>query len=577
MKTAYLLLRVSTSKQADEGESWDLQELRGRRYADQHGIQIAKIYKEPYSGREKERPVLNQVFADIESNKQKVDYVIIPDIDRFTRGGSYWYESFKNRLLKCGVELLDVSGVIQPTRNTLETFGFEYEWSRTSPSRTSEALAAETARDEVTKILTRCIGQEINLVNQGYWTREAPLGYENKRIEDAEGKRKIILVEHPKEGIWLKTMFELRAEGVLDDPEICDRINAMGFKTRIRKRRERFSRKPIGTIGGNILTPKYLQELIVKPIYCGIVLEKWTKYKPVVAPWQGLVSIDLFNKANYGKIQITEQSDNSVMVDHGTPKRKRQRENPLYPFRFVVRCPQCRKSLLGSASRGRHGKTYSAYHCSRGHKLFRIRHKIAHETIEKFAHSLRFKPEITEAFETVAREEWHRQKAKALTLTRQSGENVVELQKEQEHLVSQFACTESPVMKKLLEKQVEDLEIKIALASDVRKKHEQDQENLNAYLARIRYIMKRPAELLLDTAHQFRLQQIWALVFDELPTYTDLLDGTPKLSVAFEVCGNSEVTKSEVVASLRSRWNLFMCQVEKGAELQLPKCTRMAS
>ncbi len=52
MKNAVLLIRVSTSKQADEGESWEVQEFKGRKFAEDHGIEISKVYKEPYSGRE---------------------------------------------------------------------------------------------------------------------------------------------------------------------------------------------------------------------------------------------------------------------------------------------------------------------------------------------------------------------------------------------------------------------------------------------------------------------------------------------------------------------------------------------
>ncbi len=291
-----LLIRVSTSKQADEGESWELQEFKGRKFAEEHGFHIAKVFKEPYSGRKQDRPVLNQIFREIEKKPGSIEAVIIPEIDRFTRGGSYWYEFFKNRLLKNGVELIDVAGVIQPVRNTLESHGFEYDWSRVSPSRTSETMAAENAREEVTKILTRTIGQQIKLVGEGYRTREAPLGFRNKKIEDEDGKKKTILVPHPQEAPWIETMFQLRAEGILSDEEICDHINALGFRTRIRKRREKFTRKPIGIIGGKQLTPKLLQKLISNPNYCAIILEKWTRYQPVKAPWSGLISIETFNR-----------------------------------------------------------------------------------------------------------------------------------------------------------------------------------------------------------------------------------------------------------------------------------------
>ena len=56
-----------------------------------------------------------------------------------TRGGSYSYEGIKKRLAACGVEMIDTYGVIQSDEeHALEHVGFEYEWSRTSPSEIAE-------------------------------------------------------------------------------------------------------------------------------------------------------------------------------------------------------------------------------------------------------------------------------------------------------------------------------------------------------------------------------------------------------------------------------------------------------
>jgi hypothetical protein len=51
--------------------------------------------------------------------------------------------------------------------------GFEYEWSRTSPSEIAETVIANTAKAEVTNILTRMIGREIELTNQGFKIRQS--------------------------------------------------------------------------------------------------------------------------------------------------------------------------------------------------------------------------------------------------------------------------------------------------------------------------------------------------------------------------------------------------------------------
>ena len=51
-----------------------------------------------------------------------------------------------------------------------------------------------------------------------------------------------------------------------------------------------------------------LQNFIKRTSYCGIICKKWTKYIPIKAKWEGIVSIDLWNRANRGKFFL-EQDD----------------------------------------------------------------------------------------------------------------------------------------------------------------------------------------------------------------------------------------------------------------------------
>src|SRR3569623_696050 len=95
-------------------------------------------------------------------------------------------------------------------------------------------------------------------------------------------------------------MFELRAAGQLTVPQIVERINAMGFRSRVRNRWDPTHQRIIGKRGGQKLTPKRYQEIIKRPIYCGVVWEKWTNWQPVKAAYDGRVSIEVWNVANRG-------------------------------------------------------------------------------------------------------------------------------------------------------------------------------------------------------------------------------------------------------------------------------------
>ena len=109
-------------------------------------------------------------------------------------------------------------------------------------------------------------------------------------------------------------MFELRALRLYTDIEVVKMVNALGYKTRERNRWSRDKERIIGKSGGRPLTVKQLQRIIQNPIYCGVKVHKYTGYKPVKQKYPGLVSIDLFNRANNGKVFVKEISADECEV-----------------------------------------------------------------------------------------------------------------------------------------------------------------------------------------------------------------------------------------------------------------------
>ena len=118
-------------------------------------------------------------------------------------------------------------------------------------------------------IMTRMIGAEIRYVRMGYRVRQAPFGYINEKIETQHGKR-VILRPHPEESIWIKKMFELRCQGNMNDNEIVEELNNMGFRTRKQFRRNPEDRtKIIGESGNKKLHYRQLWRYLHKPVYAG--------------------------------------------------------------------------------------------------------------------------------------------------------------------------------------------------------------------------------------------------------------------------------------------------------------------
>jgi len=84
MKKAYGYLRVSTKGQL-KGDGFPRQEKAIREYAESHGIEIVKIFKDDISGTKEDRPALADLMFDLEENGHGIKTVIIEMVNRLAR------------------------------------------------------------------------------------------------------------------------------------------------------------------------------------------------------------------------------------------------------------------------------------------------------------------------------------------------------------------------------------------------------------------------------------------------------------------------------------------------------------
>ena len=336
----------------------------------------------------KRRPVYEEHIQYIKDNPGKVGYYLIYCIDRFTRGGASAYQELKKELSDLSVVLIDVGGIIQESKNMpeLTELGFKYEWSMESPSDMTEMMMATTAKQERDTILRRTIPKQIAYTQQGFQIGRPDDGYINSRTQVGSQVR-FLQVPDPKRAHFIQKIFELRAENKLSDREILHILNEeMGFRTKEFLRWNNKHTEVIGKGGGKKLGIKQLQRIYQRFSYAGVLCEKWTHNKPIKAQWKGIVTIELWNKANRGKVYIKEYSGDvlEILFDYKTEKPvfQRLRNNPEYPFKCVL-CPECNKPFKGSAPRG-NGGTYPRYHCERGHKSYTVTRAQMDKTVHQF-------------------------------------------------------------------------------------------------------------------------------------------------------------------------------------------------
>lgn len=555
---AVIETRVSDPRQLDGSHAFQESECCILAAALNAEVPDDGIWNTTMSGSVEDRENFGDILKYIDSKKGRVKWYVAYSIERITRGGPAVYELMKKELRKRGVQMRDVEGVIQPDKNSMENLGFEYSWSRYSPSDTNELLEAGKGRDNKRVMLTRMIGQQIINVNEGYASRGAPDGMRNvteSYYVDGKRKKRSTRVRVPERAPYYEKLFELRVEGLKTDEEIANVINDMGYRSKVRSRWNKGRTEKIGTSGGILMTAKQLQQVVQRLSYAGVNLEYWTHGKPVRGKYSGLVSIDTWNKANRGRLFIKEYTDGTLTLEKNYVPEERTHGNPIYPYKDVVLCSICGKPFFGSASRGKSGQHHPAYHCTR--KVDGVRHKRVssnketfEDNVEDFIHGLRFDTELWKSFELVLMDTF-RQKQVAVTQAASiAGRRVTELQEQKAAATKAFIDASrmgDEGMKRDIQAERTRLEQEVQVAQGYRNTLEVTERELEDFMSRAEWVMEHPANFLLGARNKPQRLAYFSLMFDELPTYQDVIDGTPKLSWVFRLKDDSSVTESDNV------------------------------
>ena len=537
-KNAIAAIRVSSVKQGTEGDSPDAQREQMERFAESRGLVIKKFFVFLESASKEQQP-MQEAIDYCKDPKNDIQLFIIKSIDRFTRGGSYSYDYLKMQLDGCNVDLVDIYGVIGSQKvNTLEHLGVAYKWSTYSPTKKAEILEAERAKDEIRDIMSRMIGAQIRYARMGYWVRRPLYGFDNEHIETSDGKR-CILRPNSEEAPYVKKIFELRAQGTMDDDQIIEEMNRLGYRTRVRLVRDRDDRsRIIERIGGEPLSLKVLWSILENPVYAGINPEKWTQGQPVKCKFDGLVSIELFNRANRGKTVISEVDGKLTIHRRQPPEHllKKGVKNAEFPYKRVVMCPQCDKPLLGSASRGRHGKYFPAYHCDqRGHK-FRVKKRDFDQTVVEFVQSIQIAPKFVEMLSSSVLSEWEERQAALHTDELHIDAKIKELRTQIQLAVDKIKFLSSDIAIKYMEEEIVKLEVEISgLMVEKEKQVAKEPPNVNKVLALVKYFLEHLDYLLLQQRDPVIRAKFFGLLFNRLPNYEDLISGTPDFAPVIEL------------------------------------------
>jgi site-specific DNA recombinase len=544
-ENALAAIRASSARQGFDGDSPEAQKEQIESFAISHNMAIKETMILLESASKDIQPM--QVVVDYCKNpKNNIQVVIIKSIDRFTRGGATPYDLLKTQLEKYGVKLIDIYGVISSKKvNTLEHLGIKYRWSEYSPSQKTEILEAERAKDELRDIMSRMIGAQVRYSRLGYWMREPPYGLQNQATETGNGKRRI-LVPHPIEADFIRKMFELRCRGNMHDTQIVDEINKLGYTSRITNRRSTIDKTQIiARAGGKKLTLKRFWLYIQNPIYAGVMCEKWTENKPVKCPFESLVSRETFNKANRGKIIISEQDSVIKLLERPIPEYwlRKGSHNADYPYRKIITCPTCSEPLYGSAARGRSGKYYPAYHCNKRGHYFRVPKEEFENTIADFTHKIAFSEDhiadLISAVETV----WNRRQQE-LNKEEVSIDNRISILRAQaDAALDKIKLLSSETVIKYMEEDLMKIESEIAtLENEKDLKKVETPTNIEVVMQYVKYFLEHLDYLLFKQIDPVKRANFFGVIFDKTPTYQEIFSGTKDIG---QITGINELFKLE--------------------------------
>ena len=418
-KNAIIYCRVSTSKQSKNGESLQVQEKECRDFCKKNKYQVMSVFSEQFTWTKDKRPKIEEALEFINNSKLKIDYVIVLKIDRVSRWWIEIHNSFKKQFSDLWVNLKDVHWMIWKSENVVKIEWIntdKYDWATNNTRDITENITVMMSETERKTILQRMLWQAMRNNMKWYKVRNSDYWFKLKKVSTPYWVKKI-QIDYQEESIFIKKMFELKSRWDLSDKEITEELNLMWFKSRVRDKWNDDKTEVIWTIWWKKLNTEQLQRYIKSLVYAWIICEAWTWNKPLKAPYDGLVSIELWNKANRWKYKINILDEENIEINYYKWETKLEEApiiqkpknyNPDYMFWKVLQCPECWWHMTAEKSKSKSWKYHHYYSCRWKkwvkHKNYSLRRdEINNEIVDLFA-KLNFNKEWLDVIDIITKD-----------------------------------------------------------------------------------------------------------------------------------------------------------------------------
>jgi site-specific DNA recombinase len=281
--------RVS-SKEQEEGYSLETQNRDCIAFAQKNTYNILGHFGGTYeSAKTDERKEFNRMLQFIKRSKEKISYIIVYSIDRFSRSGAngiYIKEQLKG-------EDIFILSVTQPVDATTSNGDFQ---------QNIQMLFSHYDNQQRRE---KCMGGIRSALQEGQWVTKPPLGYDTIIVNK---KREIVVNE---KGKLLRKAFLWKADGLTIE-QIREKLKAMGLDIYHQK----------------------LSQVFRNPFYCGLMAHSMLEGQLKEGKHEKLISQELFLKVN-------------DLLKANAQGYKIKSENDDVPLKNLLKCANCGGSMPG--------------------------------------------------------------------------------------------------------------------------------------------------------------------------------------------------------------------------------------
>ncbi len=296
--------RVS-SKEQEQGYSLETQRKACEEHAQKNGHNVLGSFGGTYeSAKTDERKEFNKMLSFVKKSREKITYIIVYSVDRFSRSGANAIY-IKDQLRHQGIYLVAVT---QPSDASTSSGDFQQN-IQIIFSQYDNQLRRE-----------KCMAGVKEALGRGEWCHKAPYGYDEIKVN---GKRQIVINE---KGRLLQKAFYWKLKENITHTEISERLKDYGL----------------------ILDEKRLSGYFRNPFYCGLMAHNALGGKLLEGNHEIMIPKEVFLKVN-------------DLLSANTQGYNCHEENEPVPLKRFVKCGHCNTSMRGYLVKG---KNIPYYKCN---------------------------------------------------------------------------------------------------------------------------------------------------------------------------------------------------------------------